>query len=40
MRRHAIPVALAVATVVWLLAVEGSQGIGRDEAQYFRAGYI
>jgi hypothetical protein len=37
-RRHAIPAALAVATVVWLLAVEGGQGIGRDEAQYFRAG--
>jgi len=24
--------------VLWLLAVEGKQGIGRDEAQYFRAG--
>jgi 4-amino-4-deoxy-L-arabinose transferase-like glycosyltransferase len=29
---------LAVATCGWLLAVEGDQGIGRDEAQYFRAG--
>src|SRR2546423_619482 len=29
---------LALATVAWLLAVEGKQGIGRDEAQYFRAG--
>jgi hypothetical protein len=37
-RRHAIPAALALATIVWLLAVEGGQGIGRDEAQYFRAG--
>src|SRR3954453_7299125 len=26
------------ATGVWLLAVEGGQGIGRDEGQYFRAG--
>ena len=38
MRRHAIPAALALGTIVWLLAVEGGQGIGRDEAQYFRAG--
>ena len=29
---------LALATVSWLLAVEGRQGIGRDEAQYMRAG--
>ena len=29
---------LALVTVGWLLAVEGTQGIGRDEAQYFRAG--
>jgi len=29
---------LAFGTVVWLLAVEGRQGIGRDEAQYMRAG--
>jgi 4-amino-4-deoxy-L-arabinose transferase-like glycosyltransferase len=29
---------LAFASVIWLLAVEGTQGIGRDEAQYFRAG--
>jgi hypothetical protein len=38
-RRDAIlAVLLAVATVAWMLAVEGKQGIGRDEAQYFRAG--
>jgi hypothetical protein len=30
--------AIGLVTVFWLLAVEGSQGIGRDEAQYFRAG--
>jgi 4-amino-4-deoxy-L-arabinose transferase-like glycosyltransferase len=30
--------ALAVVTISWMLAVEGRQGIGRDEAQYFRAG--
>lgn len=29
---------LAALTVAWLLALEGKQGIGRDEAQYFRAG--
>ena len=29
---------LALGTVTWLLAVEGRQGIGRDEGQYFRAG--
>jgi hypothetical protein len=29
---------LALATVTWLLAVEGRQGFGRDEGQYFRAG--
>jgi hypothetical protein len=33
-----ITAALALATVSWLLAVEGKQGFGRDEAQYFRAG--
>jgi hypothetical protein len=37
-RRHLPPVLLALATIAWLLAVEGRQGIGRDEAQYFRAG--
>ncbi len=37
-RRDALAgAALAVAVVAWLLAVEGRQGIGRDEAQYFRA---
>jgi hypothetical protein len=30
--------ALFALTVGWMLAVEGRQGIGRDEAQYFRAG--
>ena len=29
---------LALMAVVWLLSVEGRQGIGLDEAQYFRAG--
>jgi hypothetical protein len=29
---------LGLVSVLWLLAVEGKQGIGRDEAQYFRAG--
>ncbi len=33
-----ITAVLALGTVTWLLAVEGRQGIGRDEAQYFRAG--
>jgi hypothetical protein len=38
-RRDAVvAAALALATISWLLAVEGTQGIGRDEAQYFRAG--
>ena len=33
-----VPLALALATSGWLLAVEGHQGLARDEAQYFRAG--
>ena len=33
-----VTAALALGTVIWLLSVEGRQGIGRDEAQYFRAG--
>ena len=33
-----IPAILFILTVAWLLGVEGRQGIGRDEAQYFRAG--
>ncbi|HXU80077.1 MAG TPA: glycosyltransferase family 39 protein [Polyangia bacterium] len=38
-RRDRITAAvLGLVTVLWLLAVEGKQGIGRDEAQYFRAG--
>ncbi len=32
-----IAVLLFAGTVSWMLAVEGQQGIGRDEAQYFRA---
>src|SRR5204863_293982 len=36
--RQAVPIVLALTTVGWLLAVEGREGIGRDEAQYFRAG--
>jgi hypothetical protein len=37
-RRFIVPLALALATSAWLLAVEGRQGLARDEAQYFRAG--
>jgi hypothetical protein len=42
-RRHRradrlIAIGLFLAAVSWLLAVEGRQGIGRDEAQYMRAG--
>ena len=33
-----ITATLALGAVIWLLSVEGRQGIGRDEAQYFRAG--
>jgi hypothetical protein len=33
-----LPLCLALATSSWMLAVEGRQGIGRDESQYFRAG--
>jgi hypothetical protein len=33
-----ITAALALLTVSWLLSVEGRQGFGRDEGQYFRAG--
>ena len=33
-----VPLLLALATSGWLLAVEGRQGLARDEAQYFRAG--
>jgi hypothetical protein len=35
---RAIAGLLALLAVGWLLSVEGSQGIGRDEAQYMRAG--
>ena len=37
-REWLLPVALAALTSAWMLAVEGRQGIGRDESQYFRAG--
>lgn len=37
-RDRLIAAVLAVLTVAWMLAVEGQQGIGRDEAQYMRAG--
>jgi hypothetical protein len=37
-REWLLPLALAIATSSWMLAVEGRQGIGRDESQYFRAG--
>ncbi len=33
-----LPLVLAVATSSWMLSVEGRQGIGRDESQYFRSG--
>lgn len=33
-----LPLLLAIATSGWMLAVEGRQGISRDESQYFRAG--
>lgn len=34
----AVALFLGLGTFVWMLAVEGRQGIGRDEAQYMRAG--
>ncbi|MCG5052070.1 MAG: glycosyltransferase family 39 protein [Myxococcales bacterium] len=37
-RRWPVALFLALGTVLWLLATEGGQGIGRDEAQYMRAG--
>ncbi len=37
-REWLLPLFLALATSAWMLAVEGKQGIGRDESQYFRAG--
>ena len=37
-REWLLPLALAALTSAWMLAVEGEQGIGRDESQYFRAG--
>ena len=37
-REWLLPLVLALATSSWMLAVEGRQGIGRDESQYFRAG--
>lgn len=37
-REWILPLVLALATCVWMLALEGGQGIGRDESQYFRAG--
>jgi dolichyl-phosphate-mannose-protein mannosyltransferase len=33
-----VAAALALVAVLWLLGVEGREGIGRDEAQYMRAG--
>jgi len=33
-----VPLLLAMATSGWMLAVEGRQGLARDESQYFRAG--
>ncbi|HVX97320.1 MAG TPA: glycosyltransferase family 39 protein [Polyangia bacterium] len=37
-RDRIVMAVLALMTVTWLLAVEGRQGFGRDEGQYFRAG--
>jgi hypothetical protein len=37
-REWLLPLVLAIATSSWMVAVEGRQGIGRDESQYFRAG--
>ena len=37
-RDHLMAALLVVGTVGWLLATEGGQGFGRDEAQYMRAG--
>ena len=37
-REWLLPLFLALATSSWMVAVEGRQGIGRDESQYFRAG--
>jgi hypothetical protein len=37
-RDRLVMAVLALMTVTWLLAVEGRQGFGRDEGQYFRAG--
>ena len=37
-REWLLPLLLAIATSSWMLSVEGRQGIGRDESQYFRAG--
>ena len=37
-RSFIIPLLLVLATSGWMLAVEGRQGLGRDESQYFRAG--
>jgi len=37
-RDFGISALLFVSALAWLLAVEGRQGIGRDEAQYMRAG--
>jgi len=36
-RDRLVTAALVVGTLAWLLAVEGRQGFGRDEGQYFRA---
>lgn len=37
-REWLLPLVLAILTCSWMVAVEGRQGIGRDESQYFRAG--
>jgi hypothetical protein len=36
-RDRLVTTVLALGTILWLLGVEGREGFGRDEAQYFRA---
>jgi hypothetical protein len=38
LQKWIVALCLALGTVTWLLCTEGKQGIGRDEAQYMRAG--
>ena len=38
LHKWTLALCLALLTVTWLLGTEGKQGVGRDEAQYMRAG--